>query len=94
MSWLLVDGTTHQIVSGPHAAEPSAEDAYAVIVALGWPGSVAWSPAVVDFRELANLAEYIDLTDSDVVTGTQYLETLALIAEGRAGQVLAGQAPA
>ena len=50
--------------------------------------------AVVDFRELANLAEYIDLTDSDVVTGTQYLETLALIAEGRAGQVLAGQAPA
>lgn len=131
MAWLLIDSTNHQIVSGPHADEPSAEGAYAVMVAIGWPEAVAWvperqgfvdvappvttmsrlafqklftqaeriairasaDPAVIDFRELALLAEFIDLADGDVATGTHYLETLALIDEGRAAQVLAGQTP-
>ncbi|SNS53019.1 hypothetical protein SAMN06295912_108110 [Sphingomonas laterariae] len=45
--------------------------------------------AVIDWRELAALASEIDLTDADVVAGTNYLETLGLIGTGRAAEILA-----
>lgn len=51
-------------------------------------------PIVVDFRELAALAETIDLDDADVIAGTQYLESLDLIGSGRAAAILSGQPPA
>lgn len=54
----------------------------------------SFDPIVVDCRELAALAETIDLTDADVVAGTQYLEAIGLIGGGRADQILAGQMPA
>ena len=51
-------------------------------------------PIVVDFRELAAIADTIDLSDPDVITGAEYLETLGLIGAGRAAHVLIGQSPA
>ena len=50
-------------------------------------------PIVVDYRELGQLAEDIDLADADVVSGVNYLETIGLIGSGRAAQILAGAAP-
>jgi hypothetical protein len=50
-------------------------------------------PRIKLFCLMAAGAQYVDLTDPRVVAGTKLLESLDLIASGRAAQVLAGQAP-
>lgn len=45
-------------------------------------------PIVVDYREMGQLAEAIDLADADVVVGLHYLEAEGLIAQGRAVEIL------
>ncbi|MCJ2085493.1 hypothetical protein MKK88_05725 [Methylobacterium sp. E-005] len=49
-------------------------------------------PRVRLFSLMAAGAQYVDLTDPRVVSGTQLLESLGLVVKGRATQVLAGQA--
>jgi hypothetical protein len=51
-------------------------------------------PLIVDYRELGQLADGIDLTDPDVIAGVGYLEVSGLIGTGRAAEVLAGNPPA
>ncbi len=46
-------------------------------------------PLVVDFLHLLGLAQEIRLDDADTVAGVNYLESLGLLAEGRAAVVLA-----
>lgn len=46
-------------------------------------------PVVIDYRELGQLAEQIDLNDEDVIVGLGYLEQLGLIGQGRAAEILA-----
>lgn len=50
-------------------------------------------PRVGLFRWEAAGAQFVDLADPQTVAGTNLLESLGLIAKGRAVQVLAGQAP-
>lgn len=50
-------------------------------------------PRVRLFCLMAAGAAFVDLTDTRVVSGTKLLESLGIIATGRAAQVLAGQAP-
>ncbi len=45
-------------------------------------------PLVIDYRELCSVAEDIELTDADVVAGITYLEAEAVIASGRAAEIL------
>ncbi|PTD19890.1 hypothetical protein [Sphingomonas fennica] len=45
-------------------------------------------PAVIDWHALAMIATEIDLTDPDVVAGTNYLEAIGLIGAGRAAEIL------
>lgn len=45
-------------------------------------------PLVVDWRELAAVAEQIDLADADVIDGVNYLEAEELIGTGRAAEIL------
>jgi len=45
-------------------------------------------PVVIDFMDLLNSAEQIDLNDADTIAGTNYLESSGLINEGRANEVL------
>lgn len=45
-------------------------------------------PIVIDYREMGQLAEAIDLTDADVVQGVGYLEAQGLIGPGRAAEIL------
>lgn len=46
-------------------------------------------PVVQDFLHLLGLAQEIRLDDADTVAGVNYLESLGLLAEGRAAEVLA-----
>lgn len=46
-------------------------------------------PIVQDFMTMLNMAEEIVLIDPDTVAGTNYLEQLGLIGEGRAAEILA-----
>ena len=46
-------------------------------------------PVVQDFLHLLGLAQEIRLDDADTVAGVHYLESLGLLAEGRAAEVLA-----
>lgn len=46
-------------------------------------------PVVQDFLHLLGLAQEIRLDDADTVAGVGYLESLGLLAEGRAAEVLA-----
>lgn len=50
-------------------------------------------PRIKLFCLMAAGASAVDLTDPRTVSGTNLLESLGLIAKGRATQVLAGQAP-
>ena len=45
-------------------------------------------PLVVDWLALSMIAATIDLADADVIAGTHYLESLGLIAAGRAIEIL------
>ena len=47
------------------------------------------NPIIVDFLHLLNLAQEIKTDDPDTIAGVNYLETLNLIAEGRAAEILA-----
>ncbi len=47
------------------------------------------NPIIVDFLHLLNLAQEIKTDDPDTIAGVNYLETLNLIAEGRAAVTLA-----
>ncbi len=47
------------------------------------------NPIIVDFLHLLNLAQEIKTDDPDTIAGVNYLETLNLIAEGRAAVILA-----
>lgn len=50
MAWLLIDTASHEIVSGPHDAEPEAADGqYARLIMVGWPDTVDWVPAMQGF---------------------------------------------
>ncbi|MBK8872355.1 MAG: hypothetical protein IPN19_15315 [Elusimicrobia bacterium] len=46
-------------------------------------------PVVQDFLHLLGLAQDVRLDDADTVAGVNYLESLGLLAEGRAAAVLA-----
>lgn len=43
---------------------------------------------VVDFLYLLNLAQDVKLDDPDTIAGVNYLESLGLLAEGRAAEIL------
>ena len=47
------------------------------------------NPIIVDFLHLLNLAQEIKTDDPDTIAKVNYLETLNLIAEGRAAEILA-----
>lgn len=47
------------------------------------------NPVIVDFMQLLDLAQDVRLDDPDTVAGVNYLETLTLIGEGRAAEILA-----
>jgi hypothetical protein len=47
------------------------------------------NPAIADMLALQDAAGYIDLDDPDTQAGVAYLESLGVIAAGRAAQVLA-----
>ena len=46
------------------------------------------NPIIVDFMELLNLAENVRLDDADTIAGVNYLESIALLAVGRAAIIL------
>ena len=46
------------------------------------------NPIIVDFMELLNLAENVRLDDADTIAGVNYLESLTLLAVGRAAIIL------
>lgn len=46
-------------------------------------------PLVLDFVRMMSMAQEVSMDDPDVVAGVNYLETLGLLAEGRAAEVLA-----
>lgn len=45
-------------------------------------------PMVIDFLHLLNLAQNIRLDDPDTIAGINYCESIGLLAEGRAAQIL------
>lgn len=47
-------------------------------------------PIIVDFLHLLSLAQDVRLDDPDVVDGLSYLEQEALLATGRAAEIVAG----
>ena len=47
------------------------------------------NPVIVDFMSLLGLALDVRLDDPDTVQGVEYLESLNLIGEGRAAEILA-----
>lgn len=51
-------------------------------------------PIVIDSREMAQIAEFIDLTDPNTIAGTQYLQMAGILTAERVEQVLAGSPPA
>lgn len=50
-------------------------------------------PIVQDSQHLLALAEYVDVTDPVTVQGVEYLESVGLIAPGRAAEILDPEAP-
>ena len=56
---------------------------------LGPPFAQGRDPVVQDFLHLLGLAQDVRLDDADTVAGVNYLESLGLLAEGRAAAVLA-----
>lgn len=46
-------------------------------------------PLVLDFVRMMSMAQEVSMDDPDVVAGVNYLETLNLLASGRADEVLA-----
>lgn len=51
--------------------------------------AAASNPVISDMLAMQDAASYIDLDDPDTQAGVVYLESLGVIAEGRAAQVLA-----
>lgn len=51
--------------------------------------AVAQSPAIHDYMEMLDAAQDVDLTDARTIGGVQALEAAGLLAEGRAGEILA-----
>lgn len=45
-------------------------------------------PMVIDFLYLLDLAQDISLLDPDTIAGVNYCESIGLLAEGRAAQIL------
>lgn len=45
-------------------------------------------PIVADIQHLLSLAEYVDVTDPVTVQGVEYLESVGLLAPGRAAEIL------
>lgn len=45
-------------------------------------------PVIIDFLYLLDLAQEVNLTDSDTIAGVTYCESINLLAEGRATQIL------
>lgn len=46
------------------------------------------NPVIIDFMTLLDLAQDVRLDDPDTVAGVNYLESLNLIGEGRAAEIL------
>ncbi len=45
-------------------------------------------PIIVDFLHLLNLAKDIDLVDSNTIAGVNYCESIGLLTQGRAFEIL------
>ena len=46
------------------------------------------NPVIVDFMQLLDLAQDVRLDDQDTVAGVKYLESMTLIGNGRAAEIL------
>lgn len=95
-NWVPPDG--HSVRLWVSVPSPAPEFAPAILTQLGFLRRftaeeriairASADPVVQDFLHLLGLAQEIRLDDADTVAGVNYLETLGLLAEGRAAVVL------